>query len=310
MTAALIAITVIFHLGMPLSFVAWLWFRRPTSRVDAAAQVVTVSAFLAVVTVGGAGWSWVGVYWPWVLWIATIVVSVRAIRRSWTMPWALAGVRPILETVALVVPSIVFTLFLIAMLQAWRCPSGAVALVFPLRSGTYAVAHGGSGLALNHHQAVKAQSFALDIGKLDVLGVRASGFLPTDLRKYAIYGDPVFSPCDGEVLVSVDEYDDQAPPKGDREHLAGNHVVVYCEGVSVLLAHLKPGSVRVSAGARVSVSDQLAAVGNTGNTSEPHLHIHAVRGRETDLEHIASTGEPVPMTFDGRFLVRNSRVAM
>jgi murein DD-endopeptidase MepM/ murein hydrolase activator NlpD len=86
--------------------------------------------------------------------------------------------------------------------------------------------------------------------------------------------------------------------------------VVYCEGISVLLAHLKPGSVRVSEGARVSVSDQLASAGNTGNTSEPHLHIHAVRGRETDFKHIASTGEPVPMTFDGRFLVRNSRVAM
>jgi hypothetical protein len=310
MTAVLIALTLIFHVGLPLAFLAWLWFRRPKTRVDAIALVFTGGSFLAWLTVGGFGWDWVGVYLPWLFWAGVIAASIRALRRSGATPWAQRGVRPILRIVGFLGLTIVFTHGLIGMFQAWRCPPGAVALAFPLRSGTYVVTRGGSGRALNQHAAVKAQSFALDIVKINALGVRASGFLPADLPSYVIYGDPVFSPCAGEVIASVDKYDNQTPPSGDGEHVAGNHVVVYCDGVSVLLAHLKPGSVQVAQGARVSVGDRVAAVGNTGNTSEPHLHIHAVRGRETDFERIAWTGDPIPITFDGRFFVRNSRVTL
>jgi hypothetical protein len=65
----------------------------------------------------------------------------------------------------------------------------------------------------------------------------------------------------------------------------------------VELAHLQRRSVRVAAGDPVTAGTPLGLVGNSGNTSEPHLHVHA----ETDA------GEGVPMTFEGRFLIRNDR---
>ena len=53
------------------------------------------------------------------------------------------------------------------------------------------------------------------------------------------------------------------------------------EGVEVILAHLKQGSVAVTAGMKVNTGDVLGQVGNSGNTSQPHLHIHAERRRRS-----------------------------
>ena len=67
------------------------------------------------------------------------------------------------------------------------------------------------------------------------------------------------------------------------------------------LAHMKQFSVLVSAGDTVTAGEPLGRVGNSGNTSEPHLHIHAERGGEAGR---LLNGEAVPMTFDGQYLVR------
>ena len=56
--------------------------------------------------------------------------------------------------------------------------------------------------------------------------------------------------------------------------ILGNHVVLDLgDGVHAVLAHLRRGSVRVRPGDRVAAAGQpLAACGNSGNSSEPHLH--------------------------------------
>jgi murein DD-endopeptidase MepM/ murein hydrolase activator NlpD len=64
----------------------------------------------------------------------------------------------------------------------------------------------------------------------------------------------------------------------------------------VLLAHLQHGSVAVATGDPVTVGDPIGRVGNSGNTTEPHLHIHAFDPR---------TGEGVPIRFDGGAPLRN-----
>lgn len=73
----------------------------------------------------------------------------------------------------------------------------------------------------------------------------------------------------------------------------------------VLLAfvYLCVRSITVAAGMRVEVGDVLGQVGNSGNSSQPHLHLHAERGGEP--EEIL-TGAGVPIELGGRFLVRNS----
>ena len=73
----------------------------------------------------------------------------------------------------------------------------------------------------------------------------------------------------------------------------------------MLLAHLQRGSVQVKAGDNVRTGQPIARVGNSGNLSEPHLHIHAVKaGSAASL----LAGEGLLMLFDGRFLVRNQVV--
>ncbi len=74
-------------------------------------------------------------------------------------------------------------------------------------------------------------------------------------------------------------------------------MVVQCEDAEITLAHMKENSIVVDTLDTVEVGDLLGKVGNSGNTTEPHLHIHAVKD-----------GKGIPVTFNNRFLVRNSIV--
>ena len=192
-------------------------------------------------------------------------------------------------------------------LKGYPAPAGTIDLVSPLRDGNYVVLHGGASPFINGHFKVRPQKFAVDIVGLNKLGLRAKAFSDSKNRdNYEIYGANLYSPCNGTVVVAVDEYQDLVPPKTDPEHLAGNHVLLECNGVEVLMAHMKKNSVSVNAGDSVSTATLLGKVGNTGNTSEPHLHLHAERdgapGKILD-------GIAVPITIDGRFLVRGSIIS-
>jgi len=173
----------------------------------------------------------------------------------------------------------------------------AVDLRFPLEDGVYIAGHGGSNPLINHHNLSETQEYAVDLLRLNAFGTRAKGLRPEKLDRYAIYGDTLHSPCSGRVQKAVSSRPEYAPPKRDENHPAGNYVVLRCKGVRVSLAHLMPGSVAVDSGDVAAVGAPLGRIGNSGNSSEPHLHIHATRA-----------GEGVPLTFNGRFLVRNSLV--
>jgi hypothetical protein len=234
-----------------------------------------------------------------VLFVAASIVGYRRIRATATAGKLQAAIGWTISLGLIVLMSG----FLWFSLRGYRTPDGAVDLASPLR-GTHIVLHGGVSPFTNAHFRVRPQSFALDIVGVNALGARASLFgSGRDLESYVIFGAPVFSPCDGEISVAVDDLPDQTPPAMDTENLAGNHVLIECGGTEVLLAHMRQHSVRVAVGEVVAVGDPLGEVGNSGNTSEPHLHIHAERGGEPG---VILDGESVPITIDGRFLVRNS----
>jgi hypothetical protein len=191
----------------------------------------------------------------------------------------------------------------------------AVDLAFPLKGGTYLVVNGGSNIIINQHlmtldasmarfHAYRGQSYGVDIVKLDKSGLRATSLQPQKPSAYDIYGVPVYAPCRGTVMIAMDGLPDMQVPQMDRAHMAGNHVLLRCKDADVLLGHFKSGSVRVTAGIQVAVGDHIANVGNSGNTGEPHLHIHAQEGG-TESEPLS--GNPLPIRFDGHFLVRNDR---
>jgi hypothetical protein len=74
--------------------------------------------------------------------------------------------------------------------------------------------------------------------------------------------------------------------------IAGNHVIIArADGVCVALVHLRMGSIRVRPGERVAVGSPLAECGNSGNSTEPHVHLQA-----TDHAEMASA-RGLPLVF-------------
>ena len=191
----------------------------------------------------------------------------------------------------------------IIALNGYLYPGEAVELTYPLRDGVYYVGGGGTSRWINGHQAFPPQNYALDIVRLNVFGNRAIIGDQADLQRYAIFGNPIYSPCSGTVVHAVYDQPDQLPPNTDVVNLAGNYVLIACYDVEILLAHMKQGSIVVTKGDMVEEGEILGAVGNSGNTSQPHLHIHAERG---GISGKILDGEGVPIIFGNRFLARNS----
>lgn len=200
-----------------------------------------------------------------------------------------------------------------------RQPAGSsIALASPLPAGQYLVANGGASTSVNAHADILDESvpahrnwrgtaYGVDLVAVDRWGLRADGVMPRDPQRYRIFGMPVVSPCAGEVIAAVDGLPDMRVPDVDAVNLAGNHVILRCGGTDVVLAHFQRGSVQVRTGERLAVGAPIALVGNSGGSSEPHLHIHAQAPAPRDAP---LSGEPIPMTFGGRFLVRSDRLSL
>src|SRR3546814_14405937 len=85
----------------------------------------------------------------------------------------------------------------------------------------------------------------------------------------------ILAPADGTVLEAVDGLPDQAIGTRNTNAAAGNHVMLDLgHGEYAMLAHLRRGSVAVEAGQQAAAGDDPVRCGNSGNTSEPHLHLH------------------------------------
>lgn len=202
---------------------------------------------------------------------------------------------------------IVVTILLLMTFRGYYTYKSTVQIISPLRNGNYYVGQGGASPLLNGHFLVKPQTYAVDFLKLGRYGRRASFiFAGTNLYDYAIFGETVYAPSAGEITVVVDKYDDLTPPQTDIINVAGNHVLIKREdNIEILLAHLKKGSIKVNVGDIVTVDTVIGQVGNTGNTSEPHLHMHLERGGKPDT---ILNGEGVPFCINGNFMARGNIV--
>jgi hypothetical protein len=116
------------------------------------------------------------------------------------------------------------------------------------------------------------------------------------------FGQPVYAPARGHVVAATDGQPDQpnvgalpdpAPFKDDLRRALGNGVIIeHGDGVYCCMAHLKQGSLRVAAGDQVQAGDVIGALGNSGFSSGPHLHIHFMDGPDF------LTAAPLPVEFD------------
>jgi murein DD-endopeptidase MepM/ murein hydrolase activator NlpD len=172
------------------------------------------------------------------------------------------------------------------------------AFVFPLRGEWY---DGAAPSFHSHHRWVPSEQFAHDLVQIGPTTDthRGDGLR---FRDYYAYGEPVSAAASGVVVAAVDTEGED--PRAMRQRgeamdaylarlqadqaarlargalgLVGNHVVIdHGNGEFSLYAHLKPGSVRVEAGARIEQGARIGDVGSTGNSTEPHLHFQVCDG--------------------------------
>ena len=283
-----------------------LWRGLPASGGRLLLAILGAAALGLAITLAGP-WTFSSHYLrvlPPIVLAATLVRRARGVRSrplGAALPDRAAGEAALLAAFA--AGSV--TLAALVVRGSWA-PHDVVTLVFPLKHGTFTAIQAGNSVLLNpFHRADPSGRLALDLVRLNGRGNRARRFIPARLTDYEIFGDTVYSPCAGEVTRAVSFYADNLPGAPNPQYPAGNHVVLACGDVSVLLAHLMRGSVRVRAGDRVVAETPLALVGNSGNTSEPHLHLQATSGTTPDAWR---RGPPLGVTIDGRFLVANSVV--
>ena len=156
----------------------------------------------------------------------------------------------------------------------------------PLRGGDWLATNGPSNTSGHRRalipvggRAVIAQRFAIDWQRVGGDGSMFTGDR-TQNRSYRAYGAEALAVADGTVTATKDGIPENVPGATRAvsitlETVGGNHVIVDLgRGCYAFYAHLQPGSLRVKAGDRVKRGQVLGLVGNSGNSTAPHLHFH------------------------------------
>ena len=140
--------------------------------------------------------------------------------------------------------------------------------------GRWIVFWGGDTKELNQHHDAPNQKYAFDFLRVDDSGKthRDEGKQNED---YFAFGQQVAAPADGIVTDVIRGVRDNTPGSMNPYSALGNAVMVkHREHEVSVLAHFKQGSIQVNVGDRVRRGQVLGLCGNSGNSSEPHIHYH------------------------------------
>jgi len=149
----------------------------------------------------------------------------------------------------------------------------SITVSWPLKESTL-VGWGGNTVEMNAPHVIWAsERWAYD------LVIEPAGVGSKNLSDYGIYDKEVVAPVSGTIIAAYDKENDIPANTEEFLSMEGNHVYIKIDetGTFLLLNHLKKGSVFVKVGDHVKEGDILGRVGNSGSTSEPHLHIHHQR---------------------------------
>jgi hypothetical protein len=193
----------------------------------------------------------------------------------------------------------------------------AVVLDLPFR-GSWRVENSPARRVPSHGTYAFGTSHAIDFVAVDDAGRSAprtwrSLVAAEPVEVFVGFGQPILAPLSGTVISVLDGQPDHEGRRsqltlvpymlGQAERIragvaavAGNHVVIAAgtDGLFVLLAHLRHGTVQVRAGQPVKAGDPVGQCGNSGNSTEPHVHVQVTDSADW---HRA---RGVPLAFRGR----------
>lgn len=150
--------------------------------------------------------------------------------------------------------------------------------------GRWTVVNGGVTEKISHSWEIPTQRYAYDFLILDQNGKSCCGD-ETKPSSFYCYGKDILAPADGTIAeVGKGNPDSRITKKRivscDSHDIRGNYILIeHANQEYSLLAHLKPDSILVSVGQKVKCGEKIAQCGNSGNTTEPHLHFHIQQGK-------------------------------
>lgn len=144
-------------------------------------------------------------------------------------------------------------------------------MILPFREEVF-VYWGGTTLEQNYHLAEISQQYAYDL--LMVKDGRSYQDDPKINENYFVFGKEIIAPCDARVVLVIEGVPDNEPGTMNPAQLTGNTIVLQTDlNEYILFAHLQEGSLEVEEGEEVRQGNVIARCGNSGNTTEPHLHL-------------------------------------
>lgn len=199
--------------------------------------------------------------------------------------------------------------------RSWTPGTEAVEVSLPFR-GLWLARNSPARRVPSHGSDLFGERFAIDFIGVDDRRRTASIrdwrtlFATEPPERFFAFGQALLAPCSGTV---VHVHDGEPDHEGRRSQLAlvsytlgqaarvrggvgavaGNHVTIRLAGSAafVALVHLRRGSIRVSVGQDVVEGQQIAACGNSGNSTQPHVHMQVMDS--LDL----SVARGLPMAF-------------
>lgn len=190
----------------------------------------------------------------------------------------------------------------------------AVQLRYPF-TGRWLVQNSPANRVPSHGTTLFASSYAIDFVPVDERGHSAPMTARTLFGRESAdsffgFGAPVLAPCAGNIVLVENTLPDHDAHRGVAsigyaltqrqrvagawQQLAGNHVMIQGDGPIIALCHLQRNSITVEPGEEVAPGQMVARCGNSGNSTEPHVHVQAIDRLPV---HVAKA---VPLLFDGQ----------
>jgi Peptidase family M23 len=218
------------------------------------------------------------------MYVGLVVTVIGVVLGAW--PLAMAGV--VLAVVAF------------CLLYFLPAPRRATRVLRPPVAGRWLAVNSPATKVPSHGTHAYGQTYAVDLLNDPAgTGLTPTRWWPLTRRpdEYPSFGQPVFAPVDGVVAERSDWQRDHWSRtswpalawffvEGFLRELTGpgrvlgNHLIIrVSDGSYVVLAHLRRRSATVGTGQRVRAGDQVGQAGNSGNTTEPHLHVQVMDHR-------------------------------